>query len=163
MNQRMCIECKSIKPYSDFEIYGKTFRRICRACRGKTITGITVNNLTTTVQNAVLDHSIPHLENKFQVHINIVEQQLNHLKSINLDLLSQNNFLLQQNDRLFSNIEDITSRLEDVVVICRDPSIQDSIININNDIKALSNSVGIIYQNTKPIRTTSPPISPIRV
>lgn len=167
---KICIECKLSKPLIDFEKFGRTYRRICRVCRGSTISGLTINNVTSAVENLITTHSdnnLRDIELKLNNHITIIEQQLSILKSSNQSLFdqckhlsSQNTSILDSTNNFNSNILHIIDRLDDIVVNNRDPVLQSNIMSISNDVKALGNSLSVIYNNLKPSRTTSPIVSP---
>lgn len=163
---RYCIECKHVKLVNEFERFGRTYRRVCRACRGVQITGMTTANVAATVQNVIqqqntsLTESVSRTETHVQdiitllqrqqeERVELIESELALLKTTNQQLITM---LTQQTNTINTQIVDVLAKIDDVIVMCRDPTVQ-------NEIKAIGNAITVIHNNTKQ-KATSPVASP---
>ena len=183
MEQRYCTQCKLNKNVNEFERYGRTYRRVCRSCRGAIITGVTTANVAAAVQNVIqqqhvsitetvsrtetrIQDIIGILETQQEERVRLIESELQSLREINSQLIVACRNLTERSERLVEQAENINEqmdhvleKMDDVIVMCRDPAIQ-------NEIRAIANALTVIHANTKPknisiLQTRSPPSSPL--
>ena len=161
--RRYCVQCKLNKNINEFERYGRTYRRVCRTCRGAIITGVTTANVIQNViqQNVSITETVSRTENHVQDIISMLERQqeervamieseLLSLREINTQLISacrtltdQSDALVQQTTSINDQMTNVLEKIDDVIVMCRDPAVQ-------KEITAIGNALSIIHNNTKP-------------
>ena len=82
---KYCKTCKVIKPLSEFERYGATYRQHCRICRGKPVYMIAKDNKG---EMSEMRKRLNEMDERYRKSIKIIQEQMAEIEAVHAELLN---------------------------------------------------------------------------
>lgn len=82
---RFCKTCKAIKPLTEFDPFGATYRQHCRICRGKPIYIVRSENKGEISERRKM---LNEMDERYRKSLRIIQEQMAEIEAVHAELLN---------------------------------------------------------------------------